>query len=588
MPKNANFSNKFDILDRDAPREFVRRSSPRPFFYTPSPSPTPRIAQPRLAAPSVSNYGLVCLLEGTIVDLHETYGFLLVEANAGPNVHDLSENNNGRLFFNLSSKLSKDEQLKINDLITFSLKIFNYHPGAGEGQIKYEVVDIAVRFHRTDEQIYGSSLDQPEKPNGSGASTKGTKIAKPKLTIAGMIISCNLSKQFCFVRPQVKLPEGVFKPDNFFLHLSNLAALGLTLVFGDHVQIVVNPNHAEKMRADRGVLTSLTLKGHSEVNKVVHETFTFLIRSDHDETFLASQLYETKPIIALLEYLLSVSKFSRSEYMTPLFTIMKVLSFILARMSHQFSKEVLESLTNNGLFDRNGLMSKFISSSSDPILALGGQFRNTYRLSHHRVSPFDSNELFQLLLNCVETFPECSRKIHNLISSKLSLCGPEILLGFMRVLSQPYAKREDTTHRELKLVPTNEELQKFLLSEADHLNLSNLRPVLEYGPYESAEGYIETYFNLLRYDCFYNFLVGLKKFVKGDHDVRDINVYKNGSLLGIVLEKQSATLTFTIACTLESKKRLTNVDKKKMEDDLKKLVFTNFQEHVYPKIFNLL
>ena len=500
--------------------------------------------------PVAPDHNLLCLLEGTVIEVHETYGFLLTEATAGSGVYNLSDNANGRLFFTLDSQANPAEKIEVNDSITFSLKVFN------RGQTKYQVFDVAPRYSRTEEQIYGSTADdiQEDTATEQGASKQPDKSLKPKINIDGVIVSCVIAKECCFVKPLTKLPGGIFKPDNFYLHFSNLAALNIPLVHGDKVQIVVNPNQAEKMRADRGILTSLSHKGHS-VNGIVYKALEFLKQADADEKFLASQLYETKPVIALFDYFLNFHRVPHSELMNALFTIMKVLTFLLARFNQQFVNEVLEFSMNNGLFDRGGLISKLIESSPTPILTLSERFLNQVGNSDYRTSPLNTNELFQLLLNYVEVYPNCSRKVHNLIASKTSVCGPEILLGLVRILSQPYAKREDTTHRELKLVPTNDELQHFILSEEGHLNLSNLRPVIERGPYESVEGYIETYFNLLRFDCFYNFLVGLKNYMKGKHDSRDISVYKNGYLEGIGLDKQSAAITFTIAAKTEAKNK---------------------------------
>ena len=505
------------------------------------------------------------LLEGTIVEFHETYGFILVDATVVKleEVYKLIENSNGRLWFKLPQEkaVTFASKFKRNDRVTFSLEIYAQLPE--DGQHKYAVNDVAQIFKRTDDQIYAVSsrkrkIEETDDPTTSSDAkdAKRSKKSLPTMQVEGVIKGWRRDKMCCFVRPLDKLPEEVFKTGEFFLHLSNLSALDMDLVFGDGVQIVVNPNQADRMRADRGILTSLTHKGHSDVNKVVSKVLVFLTEADKDEKLIVSQLYDPNPLLALLKYFLTHQRKTHSEEMNTLFAIMRILQICQSKCSIVFTKQVLKNATDSSLFKRGGPFSKLFASSLNPVLKLSDVFSedSDYIVPYNsQTSPLSIDEVFKILLNCVETFPECSRKIHNLISSRLSLCNPEILLGFMRVLSQPYAKREDTTHRELKLVPTNEELEKFILSENGHLDMSNLRPVTQSGPYESAESYIETYFNLLRYDCFYNFLTGLKKYANGKHDSRDISVFKNGYLLGIGMDKQSAAITFTVAASLETK-----------------------------------
>ena len=514
---------------------------------------------------AVENHSFIDLLDGTIVDFNETYGFILAEATAVQEVYNVTENGSGRLFFKISPQLIGTPlgMFNVNDLVTFSLKTYNAGQEVLDGHPRYEVTNVSLIFKRTDDQIYTvssrkrkfSSIDNASSSAGS-EDTKRPRKSAPRLRISGKVISWNFEKQFCFVQPLSKLPEGLFKPDNFFLHLSNLAAFELSLVFGDNVEIFVNPEQGEKMRADRGLLTSLTPKGHSNVNKIVYETLLFLSKVDSDQNFLVSQLYDSKPLLALFKYLLKIRGLKHVEEMNALFLIVRVLQICTTRCSNQFSKEVLCSAMEIGLFNKDGLFYKLLVSDPRPLLKLSEAFseNSPYEIEYdQQTSPVDVQQVFKILLKCVELFPDCSRKIHNLIAPRVSACGSEILLGLVRILSQPYAKRADVLHRQVKLVPTSEELQQFILSEEGHLKLSNLRPVIERGPYETTESYIETYFNLLRFDCFYNFLVGLKKYVKGNHDSRDINVYKNGSLVGIGLDKQSAAITFTVATVLETK-----------------------------------
>ena len=363
---------------------------------------------------------------------------------------------------------------------------------------------------------------------------------------------------FCFVKPIDKLPDGIFKERNFYLHLSNLAALGLALAPGDVVEIVVNPNIAKKMRADRGILTKLSHTVHSDVNEVLQGTLTFLEKCTSDLIYYASQLYETRPVLALFQFLLTRKTLTLSEEMDCLFVIIKVLQLCSTRSGTKFFREVLTYAMASGLFDRNGFFFKLFTSHiyTQEALELSNHFftgLTSNIQSSFQTAPMNLQQVLKLVQICVETYPDCSRKIHNLIVCKESVCSRGILLELLRVLSRPYAKMEDLCYREVKLVPSDEEIQQFILNEKGHFNISNLRPVIQKGAYESADNYIQTYFNLLRFDCFYNFLKGLKHYVEGKHDSRDMSVYKKGSLLAIGLDKLSAAISFTVGLRLETK-----------------------------------
>ena len=84
---------------------------------------------------------------------------------------------------------------------------------------------------------------------------------------------------------------------------------------------------------------------------------------------------------------------------------------------------------------------------------------------------------------------------------------------------------------EVPLVPKVHEM----FSDPLH-GIDSLSRVIEKGPYESDEDYLDTYFRLLRFDCFAEFNVGIKSFVNGKVDGRsNLCTYHNVLLKGIQL-----------------------------------------------------
>lgn len=53
-----------------------------------------------------------------------------------------------------------------------------------------------------------------------------------------------------------------------------------------------------------------------------------------------------------------------------------------------------------------------------------------------------------------------------------------------------------------------------------------LPSVLVNKQYESEDDYMDTYFRLLRADCFYNLRIGVRNFISGELDQRDMAVYR--------------------------------------------------------------
>ena len=50
--------------------------------------------------------------------------------------------------------------------------------------------------------------------------------------------------------------------------------------------------------------------------------------------------------------------------------------------------------------------------------------------------------------------------------------------------------------------------------------------VLTDRPYESEDAYLDTYFRLLREDCFHELKVGIQRYLKSELDERDMALYR--------------------------------------------------------------
>jgi hypothetical protein len=90
---------------------------------------------------------------------------------------------------------------------------------------------------------------------------------------------------------------------------------------------------------------------------------------------------------------------------------------------------------------------------------------------------------------------------------------------------------------ELPLIPVKSELLSWNLVQDLHVP-----KVLTDQPYESEDAYLDTYFRLLREDCFHELKAGIQKFVRGKLDHRDMAVYRI-HLDGIQIDNRGLALS---------------------------------------------
>ena len=93
---------------------------------------------------------------------------------------------------------------------------------------------------------------------------------------------------------------------------------------------------------------------------------------------------------------------------------------------------------------------------------------------------------------------------------------------------------------ELPLVPSTEEL---LFSP---LEGGNLEPIKKVGCYTSTEEYMDTYFRLLRADCFYALKKGIREMMSGQLDPRDMHVYHHITLEGVHVSQVGVALCLKV------------------------------------------
>jgi len=144
------------------------------------------------------------------------------------------------------------------------------------------------------------------------------------------------------------------------------------------------------------------------------------------------------------------------------------------------------------------------------------------------------SNLHQLIVLMAQKVPKCGRQITEfvkpLISDEKGSCN-KLLYQLLRQFTKGTAGAiENMQWNELPLVPSVDELVSGKLE-----SYSSLDRVIEKGAYLSMESYIDTYFRLLRVDCFSAMAKGVTDLIGGKIVTRDMNVYRGIQLAGVQL-----------------------------------------------------
>ena len=149
----------------------------------------------------------------------------------------------------------------------------------------------------------------------------------------------------------------------------------------------------------------------------------------------------------------------------------------------------------------------------------------------------------------VRTLPQygalVARLIKPLVSKEKSTTENYVYQLFYQVTRLGGEDVCEKAWNELPLIPSNSEL----LVDGCTEPFGTLSPVNVKGPYCSFDEYIDTYFRLLRADCFDAIRVGVDKLMHGKLDLRDMNVYDQVSLEGILPSKTEAGIQLALKVT---------------------------------------
>jgi len=167
----------------------------------------------------------------------------------------------------------------------------------------------------------------------------------------------------------------------------------------------------------------------------------------------------------------------------------------------------------------------------------------------------DLSKLHRLIVLVAQRVPKCGLQITEfvkpLISDEKGSCD-KLLYQLLRQFTKGTAGAiENMQWNELPLVPSVDELVSGKLE-----SYSSLERVTEKGAYPSTESYVDTYFRLLRVDCFSAMAKGVTDLINGKLDARDMNVYRGIQLAGVQLTPSGSYSGLSIGLAVEPHKKI--------------------------------
>ena len=158
----------------------------------------------------------------------------------------------------------------------------------------------------------------------------------------------------------------------------------------------------------------------------------------------------------------------------------------------------------------------------------------------------------KFLVIILHNIPTKSRAITTLLKPLVNEAGKcskvAFLYNIMKAMSRSSSSDiEDMEWDEMPLVPTSGELASPIE------NIYMLNPVKKDTPYKTPHEYMDTYFRLLRADCFSKLREGLHDLFEGKLDPRDMNVYHSVKMVGLEVSMTGLAIALKVVPQREVK-----------------------------------
>ena len=395
---------------------------------------------------------------------------------------------------------------------------------------------------------FGSPSGSPSrksKLSKLGTIKFGEAKSSQKYMLCGRVVLVNKAETFGFLEPKCKLPSEYPADENVRFDPRFVKSCGLGVKIGDVLEFTLGCKDVTKPMAFR---VNLLRAGH----RTCEEILSFINRISLSENegngrteneigiSVDDQIGDDKTgergffLIDVLTCTALWDAIGNCQMDFP--TTARVVQFVLdvhakAKSMQQYFKNIISSLSATFMFHRwRGALRLYIIDAV--------RCKNEIELVIIR----------KFLMLVLQYVPERAHTVLSLIKPMISK-STDSLDSFMFAALREVAKHncddtEDMEWSDLPLVPSSKELTNDF-----ELFYANLKPAIAKGEYESSFEYMDTYFRLLRADCFGSLCKGVQKLLDGKLDHRDMNVYNSVRMAGVSINSNDSGLVIMLQVT---------------------------------------
>lgn len=427
--------------------------------------------------------------------------------------------------------------------IYFSIKCVRNHSAVQVGDtVRCEIHDKSEIHKPKAKSVWVENLDSDNRKQEQNAEKDQNEQQKEELvdtkkdkrttvikdSYYGEIVTIlenKSNKKGGFIKPSEELPSPYPEDRDVYFHLNTVQSGMLELEVGDMVEFVLGTKDKERPFAYRVKLVECKTRSTESIENYLQHLLNEIQSKVEDSTQNISAILSCSTVWKVIGEAVGLS----ASGIQMLINLIDQLEKHCYGLEEKF-KEAMAELTSTSMFNPwKGWLKNFIQD----------MLVNDCPVTLMKIEKF--------LLLMMQYVPAKTRAIVGIIKPVVTGNPKEMFL--YDVLKQLCKSSneicvEDMEWNELPLVPSQHEMLYSNLST----NI-NLYPVKKEGRYSSVEEYLDVYFRLLRADCFNALTLGIKKLLAGKLDQRDMHVYQNIELVGIVITQTESGIALAIKAT---------------------------------------
>ena len=390
-------------------------------------------------------------------------------------------------------------------------------------------------LERSSSKDKGTSKHNPKSPFVNERSSD--RLTAKRVLRTGRVKTVIPDKKFGFISPvKENNPAAAGSKDHetagekdIYFRFDSVRGYLFSLKINDIVQYYIMQGKNNKISAVNVTLLKPVPRRCDELS-VYLDLVNFTLSNDSTEnvSVIAAKIVGSPNIWYHLSEMISISKNKmNNEIVFKFLRVIRTLEQTAKSLDEGF-KRLLESIVTPSFFN---------------------PFRGKLKIAIKATTAAEHFELIQnFLLTIAKHVPDKVQSVISLIKPMVDKDLPgssSFLYSLLKTIS--YATSGNVNEMDWNLLPlilTNDEVHSLLMT--DDLNL---RPVNRTGAYESPDEYMETYFRLLRTDCFFSLKQGIKDYLCGELDNRDMKVYVNVIICGIEIRNDGLNVALKVKPT---------------------------------------